>query len=92
MREMWTPDMIAERWLCSSQTVRDLCHSGALRSFRTGRMFRIRREWLEDYEQCQTSASEDSAEVSASTGETLRAGADAISFRHAPERKQKARP
>ena len=58
MREMWTPDTIADRWLCSAQTVRDLCHSGALRSFRTGRMFRIKREWLLEYEEGQTPRSE----------------------------------
>ncbi|WP_394707787.1 helix-turn-helix domain-containing protein [Roseovarius pacificus] len=49
-RRPYTPDMLAERWQCSAESVRLLCHSGELRSFRIGRMFRIPADAVDEYE------------------------------------------
>lgn len=39
----FTPDMLAERWQCSAETVRQLIKRGELRGFRVGRMMRVPR-------------------------------------------------
>ncbi|QRF66346.1 helix-turn-helix domain-containing protein [Rhodobacteraceae bacterium PD-2] len=85
-----TPDKLAERWECSPETVRQLCRSNALRSFRLGRLYRIPMDAVEEYE-CQTSASDDFAAGSASTGASQMESGPAMVLRHAPERTQKPR-
>lgn len=85
-----TPDMLAERWACSDETVRQMIKRGELRAFRVGRMFRIPWEAVEEVE-CK-SASEDLEGGSASIGMTPQQESDgAISLRHATERKQRGR-
>lgn len=83
-----TPDMLAKRWQCSAETVRQLVHRRELRGFRVGRMIRIPWDAVEEYEKCQTSASDDCAADTAYIG-TRTASDDAISLRHAPERKRR---
>src|SRR5436189_3486183 len=51
-----TPETLAERWRCSSRHVRNLINRGELRSFRLGKLFRIRDEAVEEYE-CQNQKS-----------------------------------
>ncbi|WP_420837210.1 helix-turn-helix domain-containing protein [Chachezhania antarctica] len=79
--------MLADRWMCSAETVRQLVKRGDLRGFRVGRMIRIPIDAVEEYE-CLTSVSDASGAVSASTG-TMAGSDGAISLRHAPERKLK---
>ena len=88
----YTPDDLAERWLCSAETVRQLYKRGELRGFRVGRMIRIPIDAVEEYERCQTSASEGCGEASASTGASQMEAESVISLRHAPERKRSRRP
>lgn len=84
----FTPDMLAERWQCSAETIRQMVKAGDLRGFRVGRMIRIPYEAVEEIE-CQTSAS-DACEVDiASTGPTRRASESVISLRHAPAKRQR---
>ncbi|MGQ3486076.1 helix-turn-helix domain-containing protein [Roseovarius pacificus] len=84
-----TPDMLADRWHCSAETVRNLVKSGDLRGFRVGRMIRIPWDAVEEYE-CQGSQSDDCAAGSASTGQTRTPeSGGAISLRHARERRPK---
>lgn len=85
-----TPDMLAERWQCSAETVRQMVHRGELRGFRVGRMIRIPWDAVEEVE-CQRSASDAFEAGSASTGPARMDDAGVISLRHAPERKQKPR-
>ena len=88
----FTPDALADRWGVSSETVRQLIKRGDLPGFRVGRMFRIPAQAVEDFEQCQTSASDGSEAASASTGETTQQDdGSAIVLRQAPERKRKPR-
>ena len=84
----YTPDTLAERWGCSAQTVRNIISQGDLPAFRVGRLFRIKPEAVEEYECQQKSASEDFAAGSVSHGVRMESD-DAISFRHAVERKRK---
>ncbi|WP_425441851.1 helix-turn-helix domain-containing protein [Thioclava dalianensis] len=85
----WTPDMLAERWHCSAETVRQMVKRGELHGFRTGRMIRIPWGAIEEHE-CQTSASADCAADTASIGMTRkRENESVINLRHAPERKPK---
>ncbi len=87
-----TPEILADRWQCSAETVRQLYKRGSLRGFRVGRMIRIPWEAVEEYEKCQQSASDACEADTASIGMTRRqASGSAISLRHAPERKQKPR-
>jgi excisionase family DNA binding protein len=88
----YTPDTLAERWACSGETVRQLVKRGALRGFRVGRMIRITRDAVEEYERCQTSKSDDCAAVSALTGPDMTESEPAISLSHARERARKQRP
>lgn len=44
------PEMLAERWSCSAETVRQMFHRGDLRGFRVGRMIRIPWDAVEEVE------------------------------------------
>ncbi|WP_390922784.1 excisionase family DNA-binding protein [Parasedimentitalea psychrophila] len=84
----YTPDQLGERWHCSGETVRLLVKSGALRGFRVGRMIRIPRDAVEEYE-CPKSTSDGLEADSVSIGMIAPANEFAVSLRHAPERTQK---
>lgn len=49
----FTADMLAERWECSAETVRQLYKRGELRGFRVGRMIRIPLDAVEEYEKSE---------------------------------------
>ncbi|WP_119840305.1 helix-turn-helix domain-containing protein [Pseudooceanicola algae] len=87
----YTPDTLADRWQCSAETIRQMCHRGQLHHFRTGRMLRIPAQVVEEYE-CPTLASESSEAAFASTGPARTASECVVSLRHAPERKRKQKP
>lgn len=87
----FTPEMLADRWFCSAETVRQMVKRGELRGFRVGRMIRIPWDAVEDYE-CQTSASDGSEADIASTGPAPMESEPVVSLRHAVERKRKPRP
>lgn len=80
MTRPWTPDMLAERWGVSGETVRQLIRSGQLPGFRVGRMLRVKHEIVEAYE-CGTIGSEDSKDDTSSHGTTSEAPADVIALR-----------
>lgn len=80
MNRPWTPDMLADRWGCSGETVRQLIRSGQLPAFRVGRMLRVKHETVEAYE-CGTIESEGSKDDSSSHGTTNEAPADVIALR-----------
>ncbi|WP_369808858.1 helix-turn-helix domain-containing protein [Phaeobacter sp. S60] len=83
--------MLAERWGCSAESVRQLAREGAIRHFRVGKMYRFPKSAVEEFE-CQTSTSDASEAASASIGTTPKPeNVSGISLRHAPERTRKPR-
>lgn len=62
-----TAEMVAERWQCSAETVRQMVKRGELRGFRVGRMIRVPVDAVEEME-CQQSGSDDCGADYASTG------------------------
>lgn len=84
-----TPDMLAKRWQCSAETIRQMVYRQDLRAFRVGRMIRIPWDAVEEVE-CQRSPSDVYEEDSAFHGLIQeQENVDAINLRHARERKQK---
>jgi len=57
-RKAFTPDMLAERWQCSSETVRQMIKRGELQGFRVGRMFRITADSVDAFEEGRHSSGE----------------------------------
>ena len=53
----FTPDQVAERWGCSSATIRNLCRRGELAHFRVGKEYRIPARIVEKVEACGESRS-----------------------------------
>lgn len=49
----YTPELLAERWHCSAEKVRQMYRKGELRGFRLGRMIRINPDSVEEVEGCQ---------------------------------------
>lgn len=84
----FTPEILAARWQCSAETVRQMVKRGELRGFRVGRMIRIPADAVEEME-CHRSASDASEADFVSTGPTPMVSGSVISLRHAPERQQK---
>ena len=46
----YTPETLAERWDCSAEKIRQMCHRGELPAFRLGKLIRIRAIEVERYE------------------------------------------
>lgn len=46
----YTAEMLAERWECSAETVRQMIRDGRLPAFRVGRMMRVTQRVVEQYE------------------------------------------
>ncbi|WP_420029731.1 excisionase family DNA-binding protein [Rhodovulum sulfidophilum] len=77
----YTPDMLAERWGCSGETVRAMIRDGRLPAFRVGgRLLRVSAQTVKDFE-CGTIESAASRADMSSSGPTTRANADAIVLR-----------
>lgn len=53
---IFTPATLAMRWQCSERHIRNLISSGDLPAFRLGKLLRIKRQAVEDYE-CQNGGS-----------------------------------
>jgi excisionase family DNA binding protein len=54
-RAVYTPEMLAERWQCSANHVRNLLKRGELQYFRLGpRLIRIKLAAVEEYERRQS--------------------------------------
>ncbi|MFB9150176.1 excisionase family DNA-binding protein [Roseovarius ramblicola] len=87
-----TPAMLAERWQCSAETIRQMVHRQELRAFRVGRMIRIPWDAVEEIE-CQTSQSDDCEAGPVPRG-TIPAHGDggAITVRHALDRRRNSGP
>ncbi|WP_411041115.1 helix-turn-helix domain-containing protein [Sulfitobacter sp. LC.270.F.C4] len=82
----YRPDTLASRWEISATTVRNMCDDGRLPHFKIGKLYRIPAAAVEEYEECQTSPSADSAADTAFHGMKA-ASAGAINLKHARERK-----
>lgn len=52
--QIFTPQQLAERWSCCSNTIRNAISTGELRAFRVGRLIRIPAEAVELFEQGHT--------------------------------------
>lgn len=50
LRPIYTAQSLAKRWSCSAQHIRDLVKSGKLPAFRVGRLVRIPRNIVEEFE------------------------------------------
>jgi len=58
MADVFTPEMLAERWQCSSRHIRNLVKQNRLPAFRVGgKLLRIKREAVERFEQCHNGES-----------------------------------
>ncbi|MCR9256210.1 MAG: helix-turn-helix domain-containing protein [Alphaproteobacteria bacterium] len=88
----YTPQQVAWIWGCSPNHVRAEIKAGRLRAFRLGRLIRIPRDAVQEYEQCQTIKSDDCATDTSSHGTMTAASDDAIVLTHIPERKRRAQP
>ena len=91
MARPYTPEMLADRWDCSPETVRAMIRSGTLPAFRVGRMMRITAKAVEDYE-CGTIGSGASRDDSSSFGMTMTEPGDVIALRHTRRRTLNAKP
>lgn len=81
-------DMLAERWGCSAESVRQLAREGAIRHFRVGKMYRFPKSAVEEFE-CQTSTLDASEAASASIGTTPKPeNVSGISIRHATPKRR----
>lgn len=65
-----TPEMVAARWGCSPNHVRNLIRRGELRGFRVGsRLLRVKPDAVEEFERCQEiTGSDASTDASSSLG------------------------
>lgn len=72
-----TPERLAERWGCSSATIRNLCRRGELAHFRCGKEYRIPLRIVEGVEACgeKMSGSSCSEATGTPTGERTAARA-----------------
>jgi excisionase family DNA binding protein len=88
----YTPRTLADRWNCSERHVRNMIADGELPAFRLGgKLLRIRSEDVEKIE-CQSGASADCGESSASPGQMQTASADVIDLALTTAKKRSAAP
>src|SRR6185437_9014082 len=66
----YSSEELAEHWGCSAQHIRDLVRSGALRSFRVGRLIRIPAIAVDEFEKCPPIAPSSTAENTTPSGPT----------------------
>ncbi|WP_226780298.1 helix-turn-helix domain-containing protein [Oceaniglobus trochenteri] len=87
---VYTAEMLADRWGCSAETVRQMVRERRLPAFRVGRMMRITSQAVEAYE-CGTTGSEGSRADLSSCGTRPEPGG-AIVLRHTRSKRQSAKP
>src|SRR5262245_18520354 len=74
--DIYTPTTLAREWHCSERHIRNLILTGKLEAFRLGgKLLRITRQAVEDFECRNLTASAGSAENASSSGETPLASA-----------------
>ena len=83
----YTAEMLAERWECSAETVRQMIRDGRLPAFRVGRMMRVTQQVVEQYE-CGIIGSEGSRAASSSCGMNQTERGDVIALRLTRSRKR----
>ena len=83
----YTAEMLAERWECSAETVRQMIRDGRLPAFRVGRMMRVTQQVVEQYE-CGIIGSEGSRVASSSCGTKQTDRGDVIALRLTRSRKR----
>lgn len=83
----YTAEMLAERWECSAETVRQMIRDGRLPAFRVGRMMRVTQQVVEQYE-CGIIGSEGSRAVSSSCGTNQTERGHVIALRLTQQRKR----
>jgi excisionase family DNA binding protein len=67
--------MLAEAWCCSERHIRNLVAAGQLRGFRLGgKLLRIPQDAVQEFMQCQNTASDGSTDGSASPGGETESG------------------
>ncbi|WP_420645920.1 excisionase family DNA-binding protein [Yoonia vestfoldensis] len=79
--------MLAKRWECSAETVRQMIRDGRLPAFRVGRMMRVTQQVVEQYE-CGTIGSGGLRAASSSCGTNQTARGDVIALRLTQQRKR----
>lgn len=53
LHDVFTPETLARRWICSARHVRNLINEGQLKSFRLGgKLLRIHARDVEEFETC----------------------------------------
>ncbi len=57
----YSPETLGDRWACSSQKIRQMCHNGELPYFRLGKLIRIPAVEVERIECGDLSDTEDSS-------------------------------
>jgi excisionase family DNA binding protein len=66
---IYTPASLAREWSCSERHIRNLVAAGQLRGFRLGgKLLRIPQDAVQEFMQCQNTASDGSTDGSASPG------------------------
>lgn len=65
----YSPELLADRWGCSSEKIRRMFHDGDLNGFRLGKLIRIPAAEVERYE-CQNSNLDGIVESASSSIET----------------------
>lgn len=87
-----TPAMLAERWQCSEQHIRNMIDRGQIPSFKIGeKLLRIRREHVEAFE-CQNGDLPASEANSVSLGKTSEDSGDVIDLGQMTKKRRPAAP
>ncbi len=87
-----TPAMLAERWSCSEQHIRNMIDRGQLPSFKIGeKLLRIRREHVEAFE-CQNGDLPGSEANFVSHGKMSEDSGDVIDLEQRTQKKRPAAP
>jgi len=88
---IYTPSTLAIRWQCSERHIRNLISHGDLKSFKLGKLLRITKQAVEEYEQCNGGLHGCEAN-SASPGMSREESADVIDLGQATRKRRTAAP
>lgn len=66
----FTPEQLAKRWSVTANTIRAMCKRNELEHFRPGKLYRIPRKAVEDYENQCTTGSSNTVESGQSLGQS----------------------